>query len=143
MVTVFGGELKGAPQGVNDINNGVFVEEVETIISITDTSYSDLFSFALDVRGRESLLYLFNNGSTTTDGVIRILGTQKEYVNIEDLVTADFTVTLLAEDIDFGATISAKDDLTTPITNALLTGVLVQFRKVSGNWNLSGHLRVK
>lgn len=142
-MTVWGGELKGAPQGVNGANNGVFVEEIETSITINNASYSDIFSFALDVRGREKLLYLFNNAGTITDGVFRILGTQKQYTDIEDLVQADFTETVVAEDIDFGATISALVDLTTPIANALLTGVLVQFRKVTGDWGLTGHLRVK
>jgi len=45
--------------------------------------------------------------------------------------------------INFGASVDAQVVLTTPIANALLTGVLVQFRKVTNDWNVTGILRTK
>lgn len=139
----WGGESKAAKPGQLGVNNGLFVEELETAILIDNVAYSDILSFALDVRGRDNLNYRLNNADTITDGVFKILGTTKDFDNLSDLVLADFTETVVAENIDFGATIEAQEVLTTPIGNALITAVLVQTRKVVGNWNLTGIIRAK
>jgi len=143
MATTWGGELSDARRGLNDVNDGLILKELETIKSIESTSYIDANSFALDIRGRTTIPYQFDNSSDITDGVFRILGTQKQYDNISDLDESDFTITIVPEDINFGPTIKATIDLTTPLDHVFLTGVLVQFKKVVGNWNLSGHLKVK
>lgn len=142
-MTVWGDELSNAKPGIRGNYDGFLITAIEAPISIESTSYLVTNSFALDTRGLSELIYKFNNADVVTDGVFQILGTEKQYDNISDLVIADFTETVVAENINFGATIEALVNLKTPIANALLTGVLVQFKKVVNNWDLDGHLRVK
>lgn len=143
-MAIWGGESEDARPGQNQVNNGLYVPELESPILIDSAVFTDLQSFALDVRGRANFNYRINNADLAADGVYQILGTTKDYQNLSDLELADFVQdTVVAEVINFGATLDAQIVLTTPIGNALLTGLLVRFRKVTGDWNLTGILRTK
>ena len=101
-MTVWGGIQANATKGFNDVNNGLIVKEPLTVKSIVSLTYIDANSYAIDVRGRANFNYRLNNGSVITDGVFKILGTTIDFEDITTLVVADFTETVVVENIDFG-----------------------------------------
>lgn len=142
-MAIWGGESEDARPGFNSVNNGLIVKELESAILIDNVAYSDILSYAHDVRGRTDVAYKLNNADNVLDGVYKILGTQKDFKNLSDLELADFTEVIVPEVVNFGATVKDVIDLESSADLILMTGVLFQFRKVTNDWNLTGILRTK
>ena len=139
--------LGNAKAGLNNINNGLFVNLEDTVTSILDTFVFDSKDTTfLDLRGRKEVNLIMSGSGAAID--YQIIGTTKSFNDPTDLVETDFTTdgitiasgilvnnaaaTLIHIDLTTDQALAAPLALVTIEQMKLITAFIIQFNSNGG-----------